>query len=217
MHAVVDVPVDHEPAPRLRIAEHRVVAERQDTPVDFNFLQRLDALEIIPEPHALRPGMVVVSQDQMLSPGEGLQEFHRSSRTASISSSEPNGRWQSRMMLKCPKCWSDVKYVMQVSPLSFARDCLHINVRHGAFITRRLQRRFSHRIMTVTPRTGKSDSAGMGSPSPPATRSSPGAPWHAHPNKRNQQRAHVCSSFHSLLAFIGISFGPPNVPRECCI
>ena len=74
MHAVVDVPVDHEPAPRLRIAEHRVVAERQDTPVDFNFLQRLDALEIIPEPHALRPGMVVVSQDQMLSPGEGLQD-----------------------------------------------------------------------------------------------------------------------------------------------
>ena len=35
--------------------------------------------------------------------------FHLAIIVSSISSAEANGLWLSRMMLKCPKCWSDVK------------------------------------------------------------------------------------------------------------
>ena len=35
-----------------------------------------------------------------------------------ISSSDANGRWLRRMMLKCPKCWSEVKYVIAIAPYS---------------------------------------------------------------------------------------------------
>ena len=70
----MDVSVHHIPPTRLRIAEHRVVAERHDASVDNDFLDRLDALEIVSDLDAPHPRMVVVANDKMLASMQDLED-----------------------------------------------------------------------------------------------------------------------------------------------
>ena len=71
---VVDVTVDHVAAPRLRIGKHRIVAERQYPPVDLDFLESLDACEIVGRLDSAHPRVVVVADNQVFATVERLQD-----------------------------------------------------------------------------------------------------------------------------------------------
>ncbi len=52
---VVDVSVDHVGSTRLWIGQHRIVAKRRRLTVYVNFLDSLDALEVVPQSDFARP------------------------------------------------------------------------------------------------------------------------------------------------------------------
>lgn len=78
---VVDVSVDHPAAPCLWIAEHRIMAKGHNTTVGIDFLQRLNALEVIVKLNAVRPRVIVVAQNQVLASVQRLENRLDSCRT----------------------------------------------------------------------------------------------------------------------------------------